>query len=328
MRRVLHIGPCESPGGMAKVMHILAEHPPEGWTAKLLSTHVNGTGLSKWFAYRRAMKSFKKMISGNKIDLIHVHTAADWSWRRKKRFVRVTSKRSIPCIIHIHSGQFDHWLISPNSKRSIQIRNFINDTNSIVVVLNNKWKQKLQPFIGHCNVIFNPIDPMIIHDDGIVRDSNHLLLLGRNEPVKGHGFAIELGKSLLPSFPELKLTMTGIEHSEHEWVDARGWVSEQEKLKLLQSASILIAPSAYEGQPLAILEALASGLPCIASDKIYDLPLVVNYAEFENIASWKVQIEQMFNEKIESADLISSISPFEVESIAQKWKQIYDNQFN
>ena len=35
MPKVLHIGPCDTPGGMANVMRTLAEYPPEGWEADL-----------------------------------------------------------------------------------------------------------------------------------------------------------------------------------------------------------------------------------------------------------------------------------------------------
>lgn len=54
MRKVLHVGPCNTPGGMATVMHTLAEFPPEGWEAELLPSHAPGGLWAKWRAYRRA----------------------------------------------------------------------------------------------------------------------------------------------------------------------------------------------------------------------------------------------------------------------------------
>ena len=48
MRRVLHVGPCNTPGGMATVMTTLADHPPNGWEASLLSSHSEGGILGKW----------------------------------------------------------------------------------------------------------------------------------------------------------------------------------------------------------------------------------------------------------------------------------------
>jgi glycosyltransferase involved in cell wall biosynthesis len=330
MRRVLHVGPCDSPGGMAKVMQILADNPPEGWEAESLSTHVVGNPISKWFAYRKAMKQFRKMLSKKQVslDLVHVHTAADWSWRRKKRFVRLASKFSIPCIIHIHSGKFQEWLSAPDSRRTIKIRSFINQTNSAVVVLNGDWKEKLQPYIGHCNVIYNPVDPKIVPNKELKREEQQLLLLGRNDPVKGHLFAEKLGERLIKSKPNLKITMTGIEQSKNHWVDAKGWVSEQEKLELLQKSSLLIVPSAYEGQPLVILEALACGLPCLASDQIRELPEVVETAKFENIEQWVSKVEEMLSSDIDLKALIAASKKFSVEAIKQKWKVLYDSQFN
>ena len=258
MRRVLHIGPCDTPGGMAKVMHILAENPPEGWDAELLSSHKIGNPITKWLAYRNAKKKFKKILLSkeNRIDVVHVHTASDWSWWRKKRFVALARKFSIPCIIHIHSGKFDSWMRSPNSKRAKKIRTFINDTNSIIVVLSSEWKKRLQPYVGHSYVIHNPVDPSIVHNKDISREQNQILLLGRNDAVKGHDFAISLGESLVGTIPDLKLVMTGIDRNTKPWIEAKGWVSEQEKLELLQKSSLLIVPSAYEGQPLTILEAV------------------------------------------------------------------------
>ena len=330
MRRVLHVGPCETPGGMAKVMNILAEHPPEGWKADLLSTHKNGNPIIKYLAYRKAMKSFKKLLASKdtSIDLVHVHTAADWSWRRKKRFIIMARKHSVSCLIHLHSGKFESWMKSPNSVRAKKIRTLINNTDSQVVVLSDEWKKRLQPYIGFTHVIHNPVDPHVFHDKKIKREENRILLLGRNDAVKGHQFAIKLGEKLVNSIPNLKITMTGIEENLHPWVEAKGWVSEQEKLDLLQKSSLLIAPSEYEGQPLAILEALTCGLPCLASDKIIGLPEIVEFAELGNILDWSNKVKNMLNRQIIAEDLISASEPYKINNIVNLWKRIYDNIFD
>ena len=71
--------------------------------------------------------------------------------------------------------------------------------------------------------------------------------------------------------------MTGIEENLHPWVEAKGGLVNK-KIRLTAKSSLLIAPSEYEGQPLAILEALTCGLPCLASDKIIGLPEIVEFA--------------------------------------------------
>ena len=80
--------------------------------------------------------------------------------------------------------------------------------------------------------------------------------MGRNDPIKGHDFAYSLGLK--------DLRVTGVD-SAPEGVTALGWVSEDEKVEILQTAGCLIVPSQYEGQPMVILEALSVGCPVVAS---------------------------------------------------------------
>ena len=122
--------------------------------------------------------------------------------------------------------------------------------------------------------------------------------------------------------------MTGVEKNENNWVDAKGWISEEEKLELLQRSSILIAPSAYEGQPLAILEALSCGLPCLASDKISELPNLVETAELQNLGQWSSKVKKILSQEINTEELISASKPFSIENIKKKWKSLYNSQFN
>jgi len=57
-----------------------------------------------------------------------------------------------------------------------------------------------------------------------------------------------------------------------------GTVSEEEKVKLYFSADIFILPSYAEGQPIAILEAMAAGLPVI-STTVGSIPEVITKGE-------------------------------------------------
>ena len=137
MPKVLHIGPCDSPGGMANVMRILAEHPPEGWDAELLASHVVGSPWAKWRAYRKARATLKGMLSNpeHRPDVVHLHTAADWSWWRKRRFALLAHASGCKVVVHIHSGKFDTWLGSVNSSKTKQMQIDLNSTSAATVVL-------------------------------------------------------------------------------------------------------------------------------------------------------------------------------------------------
>ena len=325
MPKVLHVGPCESPGGMANVMRILADHPPEGWQAELLSSHVNGSPWAKWRAYRTARKALIQMLNDEteRPDIVHVHTAADWSWRRKRRFVQLAHQAGVPNIVHIHSGQFDLWLGTPESKRSRTLNAFLKANQSHTIVLGDGWKKRLEPFLGTVHPMNNPVDSGIQSGE-LERDKSHLLLLGRNDAVKGHQFAIKVCEKVREEFPELNVTMTGISSSPHEWLSAQGWVSESDKKHLLQTASLLLVPSTYEGQPLVILEALTCGLPVLASDRIIS-PEGIKSAPYQDVEAWVSSICDALNSSDMNTSKTIPIDVFKTEYVSQQWGIFYSN---
>ncbi|GIQ98030.1 MAG: hypothetical protein CM15mP3_10640 [Candidatus Poseidoniales archaeon] len=60
MRRVLHVGPCNTPGGMAKVIQILSKNPPEGWTAETWQSHKVGNPIVKYLHHKKMLKTVQK----------------------------------------------------------------------------------------------------------------------------------------------------------------------------------------------------------------------------------------------------------------------------
>ncbi len=326
MRKVLHVGPCDTPGGMATVMHTLAEFPPEGWEAELLASHAPGGLWAKWRAYRRARRELKRRCSDPTLrpDVVHVHTAADWSWRRKVRLIRIAQLHAVPITLHIHSGQFHDWLTKGGLQRQKQVCSVFADEGVRGVVLSSAWHERLLPALGPLEVVHNPIP---VHESSSKdrRDEHHLLLLGRADPVKGHAFAVNVAQRLREIFPELNLTMTGQTNSPHTWINARGWISEEEKNALLRKASVLLVPSEFEGQPMVALEALSVGLSVCVSDRIIGLPDTVNTATYGDIDAWVEAVSSILNDAPPHEGLIASVAPYRVEEVRKRWKFIYES---
>ena len=306
MRRVLHVGPCNTPGGMAKVIEILSQNPPNDWRADILDSHSKGNVFAKLLAWRKAQTYLKN--HAKEFDIIHIHSAAGWSYKRKLSLTRIAIKQNTQVVFHIHSGQFDQF-----AKQRKNIEDELKSVN--VVVLSNYWQEKLQPIIGECTVMNNPIDPNITIDDSISRKSKQLLLLGRPDPVKGHSFAFQIARRLLKDGWEL--VATGTEHCE-AGIKGLGWVSEQEKYRLLQESTAILIPSKFEGQPLVMLEALAAGCPVIASNKIPELPPCVTSATHENLDEWVNAVNS-----VKQTDYSEYINAHQIGSINQKWAHMY-----
>ncbi len=325
MRSALHVGPSETPGGMAKVIEILSQNPPHGWSTKTHTTHVTGNPLQKYLFHKKALAKFNHLIKGNsRPNLVHIHTAADWSWKRKSRYVKVCQRFNIPCIVHIHSGKFDNWLGSQSSKKCANFRKITSNENCQVIVLSEGWSERLTPLIGDCAVVNNPIDPKIKFDPNNVRKTKQLLLLGRNDSVKGHEFAISVFNRLKLNDPEVEMVITGTDKFKLPGVRSENWLSEKEKIDQLQQSSVMLIPSLYEGQPMTMLEALYCGLNCVVSDKIIDVPDVAIQAKYGDIEDWIDKISTTLKNPRDSKLLHDYISKHSTEKINERWKLIYD----
>ncbi len=326
MRRVLHVGPCNTPGGMATVMTTLAEHPPNGWEASLLSSHSEGGILGKWRAYRRARRELNRRCTdaSQRPDVVHVHVASDWSWRRKARLIAVARRHGVAVVVHLHSGRFEAWLEAGGPRRSGVVKKALNSPRVEGVVLSEAWRARLEGHLGRLTVIGNPL-PATTAGSQQHREKNHLLLLGRNDPVKGHAFALEVAERLRTTHPDLRLTMTGWEEEDIPWVESPGWVSNEQKVSLMARASVLLVPSAYEGQPMVALEALSTGLPVCASDRVQGLPDTVVQASYGDVDAWVSRLSEVLEQPESSEALVKSVASHAVDEVQKQWSSLYDS---
>lgn len=107
----------------------------------------------------------------------------------------------------------------------------------------------------------------------------HMVSAGRLIPSKRHALLIEAFSSFSTTHVEWKLDIFGdgpLREELQSMIEERGLqhrvtlcgqVTDLDK-HLHDSASIFVLPSAYEGTPNALLEAMAYGLPCIVSDSV------------------------------------------------------------
>ena len=320
MRKVLHVGPCDTPGGMATVMHTLAATPPEGWAADLLASHASGGPLTKWRAYRRAREELHRRCASPSLrpDIVHVHAASDWSLRRKMRLLRSMHRFNVAAVLHLHSGNLAKWLGSPDGLRSKRHRRAVAELGLTQVVLSEAWQRELAPMIGPAQAVVNPVSPSYVPAPG-ERDKDHVLVLGRDDPVKGHAFAEEVVARLVVDRPQVRLTLTGKERSSRPYVDALGWVSEVEKIALLQRATVLLVPSSVEGQPLVVLEALASGLPVVVGEHLHSLPTGVVRAG-PTVEDWVRAVDEVLSGTV---PFDADVEAHRAKAVAQRWGELY-----
>jgi glycosyltransferase involved in cell wall biosynthesis len=105
------------------------------------------------------------------------------------------------------------------------------------------------------------------------RDAVHFLYLGRLEQEKGLKYLLEAAR-LLAGNPKVKIQIVGkggmenlVQHyaTTIENLSYLGFFGHDEIPRILKQADVLLLPSLTEGVPASVLEAMASGLPVIAS---------------------------------------------------------------
>jgi glycosyltransferase involved in cell wall biosynthesis len=141
--------------------------------------------------------------------------------------------------------------------------------------------------VDEVGVIPNATGGLKVEPAGEVEgDGGYLLFVGRLRIRKGVEVLLQALRELRRRFPEVMLRIAG--DGEHrarlEWKTAElglesavsflGTCGAARVRTLLRGAAALVVPSIYEGMPLVVLEAMAAGVPVVAS-RVSGIPEVV-----------------------------------------------------
>ena len=283
------IGPSTSShGGIAAVvMSWKSAGIFERWPIRYLETHIEGTTLNKLRVGCVAILRFVILVISNKVTCVHLHVARHTSFWRKSIFALAAFIMRRPVLLHFHSGGFPaffhndcNWL----QKRAIR---FVLDHADQLIVLSQSWREILRPISAnpHIIVIENFLVPPPEIPDEVTRNKHQVLFLGRLNRDKGFFDLLEAIEPLCAEFPSLVLVCGGngnqAEVNERiqklcieSHVRLLGWISGWSKNTWLSDASFYVLPSYVEGIPMGVLEAMAWGMPVVAS-KIGGIPDII-----------------------------------------------------
>lgn len=278
MPNVLMIGPSpDAMGGMATVeKNILEAVRRRGDEAVFISTFEEGTKAKKLAVAAKAYMAFLRELRG--CDLVHVHMASRGSYRRKKVFMDAAFRKKVPVVLHLHAGEFALWFEREcNDSQRKEIRNTFHHCAG-VIVLSEEWREyllkehvcnedKLHVLHNAVPVPAQPYSPCS-HQD--------VLFLGRLDANKSPDVLLRASRAMLKEHPEAKLLFGGDGYPERyealacelgiaERCEFLGWIAGEEKERLFERAGVYCLPSKNEGMPMSVLEAMARGIPTIAT---------------------------------------------------------------
>jgi len=133
----------------------------------------------------------------------------------------------------------------------------------------------------HSGVALDEVRLFLSQKTGVCHQSNIVLCTGVISSRKNQLTAVKVIPQVVATHPEVKFVFAGpvgeakyfdsiqrfiTENDLFRWVEFKGLVTKQELYNLYSDAILFLFPSTAEVQPSTLIEALAFGLPVIASD--------------------------------------------------------------
>ena len=211
--------------------------------------------------------------------IVHLHTCSGFSFYRSCWDMWLAQRCGARVLLHVHGGGFERFHAQAGAAGKALIGHGLTRADC-VIALSASWQERLQRLAprGRIQVVENGVElpsacPQRSHS--VCR----FLLLGQMDITKGVNDLLEACIRLRAKVP-FELTLAGPPGTAgdaqalnekiaaldlQDAVRYAGVVRGPEKDELLRQTDVFLQPSHFEGMPLALLEALAAGLPVIAT---------------------------------------------------------------
>lgn len=308
------------PQNFTKYKHMLAAFFKEHPEYKIIHSHMSELGC---FAFIQAQKN------GVKVKICHAHNAPvreSMNLKEKAQLVfrNYFKKKMLPYsdYLFVCGEEAGNWLYGKENKDKFIMMN--NAVDAQKFKYNEIVRQKTREELGLGN-------------------SFTLINVGRFNPQKNHGFILDIFKSLKSICPDAVLLLVGTGDMLDEIKEKANRLSISDSVKflgmrsdidsLLQAGDVFIFPSLYEGLPVTMVEAQASGIKCFISDAIPSQCIITNDVTVLSLKDsaeiWAQKISALKNgyvRKDRYAEMVNA--DFDIKSNAEWLQKFYISQYN
>ena len=296
-RRLLLLGPGpEQLGGMASVVAQMRSLDWAGrYACELLPMTTQPAGGQGWLARcarhaGHARRLWATLREGGP-TVVHVHTCSGFSFYRSCLDMLIAQGCGAAVVLHVHGAYFHEFYAGAGPVGRAAIRWGLQRADA-VIALSAAWRDRLLAMGPRARVVVVEnavaVPAAVERGEGGSGGACHFVLLARMDTWKGVDDLLA-ATAKARSRADVRVTLAGPAGSAGD-ADALaakaaaagvadcvryvGSVEGAAKQALLQSADVYIQPSHHEGLPIALLEALAAGLPVVAT-RVGAVPEVV-----------------------------------------------------
>ncbi|MDY0976362.1 glycosyltransferase family 4 protein [Massilia sp. CFBP9012] len=277
--RVLMVGTAlGGRGGIASVVEVLrADGLFEREGVTYVATHAEGRKLGS--ALRGLWRTGQACLGpGARPAIVHVHAGSHASFLRKSLVLLMARMGGARTVFHLHGGGFRRYAAI---EAGPLLRRWIRHTleaSSRVIALSPGWAAWVRECAprARVEVVANPVR-LTPHAAREHAEAGRILFLGRLDPAKGVDELLHACAVLAARHPRLRLVLGG--SGDLGWVRRRaaelgiagrvetpGWLDAAARDAQLARAWLFCLPSHAEGLPMSVLEAMAAGVPVVATE--------------------------------------------------------------
>jgi glycosyltransferase involved in cell wall biosynthesis len=286
--RILMIGTdLDVRGGISAMVNVyVAQGLFSRWDLRYIATHRDGSKLQKAVKAAGAWLAFIAELLTFRIALLHVHIASDASFWRKSLFIVPAHWLGVPYVLHMHGGQFLEFYRAAPAMSQRFIR-YVYRNARVVIALSSQWRETLLQVSPESRIVVVP-NPVTLPawQAPLDEDPPTVLFLGLIKEAKGVYDLVNAWARVVRAIPAARLVLGGVGEVDEiralaaslgvaDSLDMPGWIVGDAKEDLIKRAWVFALPSHHEALPMSILEAMAAGVPVVAS-RVGGIPAAVD----------------------------------------------------
>jgi glycosyltransferase involved in cell wall biosynthesis len=242
---------------------------------------LDSGGLGLW--HRRLIRFAHCLLTvvTSRADVAHLHVASKGSTWRKAAIGEACSVRRLPYGIHLHGAAYEDFLRTVSGPRRRLVERFFHRA-AYVIVLGEFWArlviEQLSVPASKVHVIHNGVaqgepPPVPWPSDRPKR----VLFLGRIGVTKGVAELLRAFEAL-HDVSDARLVLAGPQtdaavvrlvreavSATPDRVEYHGSLPRRQSRELMRQAYVFALPSYAEGLPMALIEAMSMGVPCVTT---------------------------------------------------------------
>lgn len=330
-------------GGISSIINALKNSTLiENHKIRFISTYIDcDSKLKKLIIGINSYFELFKEIRNNRPDLVHIHTSFGASFYRKSIIFLICSFKKIKMINHIHGAEFQKFFYEANFIKKYLIKKIYN-LATITIVLSKSWETDISQIINNDRVeVLNNFAIIDKNQTNYDLRNNNVIFMGEVGKRKGAYDLPDIIENVLKEIPDTFFYICGngdIEAIKYSFnkkflndnVLLTGWISGNEKKRLLSNSKIFLLPTYNEGQPMAIIEAMAYKLP-IVSTCVGGIPELIKIGEngFLEKPGEVLKISKHIINLLKDNELSGNISMNNYKLVNQKYSiESYINNLN